>query len=177
MARTVNALTSLVQQKLSDKLILAIAAFAVIYPLAIEFALFWNLGAPGPGRAHNISLFVLILSWPVILAATKRKFSRPLPTLPRYGKFVVQLLAAVLLFSVNPYKMLRTIATGSSAQYHLDVSHAEEILMLPENHDKDIILPTDDLVTHDKYHWVNKCVAEYFSVNTVRAADRKSEPQ
>jgi hypothetical protein len=175
VGRTVNELVSIVQQDMNERLIVAVAAFAVTYPFAVEFALFWTLGAPGPGRAHNVSLFVLILSWPVILAATKRKFSRPLPPLPRYGKFMVQLLAVVLLFSVNPLKMLRNIVTGSSAQHQLTISHAETILMLPENQGKDIVLPTDDLVTHDKNHWVNRCVAEYFSVNTVRAAVGKAK--
>lgn len=177
MARSVLALASLVQKSLGEKQILAIASFAMIYPFAIEFVLFWNLGAPGPGRVHNISLFGLILAWPFLLAAAKQKLAWSAPVLPRYGKLLVQLLAVGLLFFVNPYKMSKTIANGSAAQHHRELARAEKFLTLPENQGKDIILPTADLVSHDQNHWVNKCVADYFSVNTVRASDGELEAQ
>ena len=53
VAATVKHLVFRVQQHLDDRLIVLVAGFAVLYPFAIEFALFWNLGAPGPGRAGS----------------------------------------------------------------------------------------------------------------------------
>ena len=66
--------------------------------------------------------------------------------------------------------MARDIVSGSSNRYHQTVSNAENVLMLPENQGKDVVLATNDLVTTDKNHYLNKCLAGYFSVNTVKAA-------
>ena len=169
-AAVVKQLVSHVEQRLNNRLIFLIAGFALLYPFAIEFVLFWNLGAPGPGRAHNISLFTLIVLWPVILAAVRLRFSTLLFTLPKYGKAIVQIGAIVLLFAVNPLNMARDILSGKSYRHHQVVSNAEFDLRLPENLGKDVVLPTSDLVTTDASHWLNKCLAEYFSIKTVKAA-------
>ena len=83
---------------------------------------------------------------------------------------MVQIGAIILLFAVNPLDMTRDILSGKSYRYHQVVSSAEFDLMLPENLGKDVVLPTSDLVTTDPSHWLNKCLAEYFSINTVKAA-------
>ena len=173
IAASVKQLVIQVQKRLDKKLILVIASFTVLYPFAIEFALFWSLGAPGPGRAHNISPFTLIVSWPVILAAIKLKYPALSFTIPAYGKTLVQIVAIALLFAVNPLKMTRNILSGESYRYHQAVVSAEYELTRSENKGGDVVLPTNDLATTDENHWLNKCLASYFSVNTVRAVTQE----
>ena len=79
----------------------------------------------------------------------------------------------MLLFAVNPFKMTRDILSGESYRYHQAAASAEYELTRSENKGRDVVLPTSDLATIDENHWLNKCLASYFSVNTVRAVTQE----
>ena len=162
VSRTVIALSEQVRTRLSKVKILAISLFALAYPFIIAFILFWNLGSPGPGRVHNISLFVLILTWPVILAAFNPYREKVVRTLQRPWILGPQVLAVLLLLSINPVDLVRTVVDGSAREKHQSAQHAIALLSKPENRGRDVQLPDDVLISENADHWLNNCVAVYF---------------
>lgn len=148
-----------------------LTTFALVFPFIVIIALVFSLGSPGPGRAHNVSLFFIILLWPII--CTQLTFLQPKTFSKKWANYPLTILGFVLLFSVNIKKMTEDV-TGDAQAYSASLNTARNIMSNPDNIAKDVILSNKAkrpniasgdgfIVSTDKNNWVNRCVAMYHS--------------
>jgi len=137
----------------------------------VILALVFSLGSPGPGRAHNVSLFFVILLWPII--CSQLTFLQPKTFTKKWANYPLAILGFVLLFSVNVKKMAED-ATGSIQAYDVSLDAARATMSSSDNVNKNVVLSSavkrpniasggGFIVTTDVNSWVNKCVAMYHS--------------
>ena len=168
-------MTQEVSNRFNKKSRLLITLFALTYPPAIIFILLLSLGAPGPGRAHNLSLFTIILCWPVIISVIN--FLKPRQFLLKPINIALAILGTVMLFGVNAREMLEDIASGNAKSYseRFDI---ERLSLEQQPSGSDVILSYNGAIpntaheglffaTHDKKDWINRCVAYYFDLGSI----------
>lgn len=155
---------------LSQKVQSLLTVFALVYPFIVIIALVLSLGSPGPGRAHNVSLFALVLLWPLVIV----KLSALAPKTFRFkiANRTMLVLGLVVLIAIN-VKDLFADLSGDVYTYNRHLDQARQTLALTENQGKHVILSGTAkrpniasgggfIVTVDTNNWVNQCVAMYY---------------
>jgi len=160
-----------IETQVSKQTAQLLTAFAIAFPFIVILALVFSLGSPGPGRAHNVSLFFVILLWPII--CSQLTFLQPKTFTKKWANYPLAILGFVLLFSVNVKKMAED-ATGSIQAYDVSLDAARATMSSSDNANKNVVLSSavkrpniasggGFIVTTDVNSWVNKCVAMYHS--------------
>ena len=81
----------------------------------------------------------------------------------------------IVLIAINPLQLTGELIDGTRQQQHDSVVAAVKLLDATSVKGKDVELPTKHLVTPDKSHWINRCVATYFDLNSVWAKNGHAE--
>lgn len=143
--------------------------FALAYPFIVIIALVFSLGSPGPGRAHNVSMFFIILLWPVI--CSQLTFLKPKTFTAKFANYPLATMGFILLFSVNIKKLSEDVS-GDAQAYSASLNKARSIMSSKDNVGQDVVLSNTAkrpnsasgsgfIVTTDKNNWVNQCLALY----------------
>jgi hypothetical protein len=154
-----------------------ITAFSFGYPFAIILISLISIGAPGPGRAHNLSLFMIVVSWPIIISTFH--FLRPSENAHKYIKYSMSLLGVLVLLAVNNRDLIVDIASGDAKGFYYSISDVRQTLA--DSSGKDMLIPITSkiprvssslhfLVTEDKNHWINQCVSLFYNLNSVESS-------
>ena len=151
-----------------------LVSFALLFPILVIAVLEWSLGAPGPGRAHNVSLFFVILLWPAILALFPMVKPNTLLTKPfRFSAMAIGLLILVmvnakdlLLDRVNG-KLVTYFNTIENARQQIQNSSLQNVVVYGEVDKPSHLNSVGHLVKFDHTNWVNQCVANYYQKESV----------
>lgn len=150
-------------------------AFGLLFPFLVIAVLQYSLGAPGPGRAHNVSLFCLIALWPVIIS--QLKWLQPKHYQGKLPLVLSTTMAILVLLSVNIKRVATDIGSGTHIEFSQRMSAARAILSAQENENQNVVIRDSipklkvsmidgHLVSRDKENWLNRCVAFYYGNTT-----------
>jgi len=154
-----------------------ITTFVLLYPIIIIVSLVLSLGSPGPGRAHNVSLFALVLSWPIVV--TQLKFLRPKNFKSIAMRWVLPTLGILVLLMINTKDLVEDIVSGDAKAYSASVNLARATLARPDNQGREVVVSntakrpniasgSSFLVSTDENLWVNQCIAMYHGNSSVK---------
>jgi hypothetical protein len=168
----VLAVSRSAEELLSLKTRFFIALFALVFPYVIVAVMFVSLGTPGPGRAHNLSYFHLIASWPVIISVFRWLQPPVYEKVP--GKIVMAIFGLTVLLGVNIKELSQDLFSGAVEDYAESVSIAVDA----RDSGQDIVVPQTGnkphtvsgpyyFVSSDKNFWINRCVARYYGLRSI----------
>lgn len=156
--------------KLPPALARLLTTFAFSFPFLVIAVLELSLGAPGPGRAHNVSLFCLIALWPV--AISQLQWLKPRDYQTSTPRVTLTALAFTVLLAVNVKNVAKDLFSGTAQEYSVVVNKARALLSSPESKNQHIIIRSvakkpkvtmggGHLITTNQESWLNRCVALY----------------
>lgn len=168
-------------QELPTWLARALTCFALLFPFFVIGVLQLSLGAPGPGRAHNVSLFAFIALWPLIIQ--QLPFLQPRVYRQRPLRLLMIGLATLALVAVNIKDIAQDLISGDAKSYSEAIDLARATLSLAQNQGQTVIIHAPpvkpnvtmgdgNLVSPDPNDWLNRCVALYHGNAAIQLAPK-----
>ena len=167
-----------IENNISKKIRLTTTLFIIGFPILLITILLISLNAPGPGRAHNISLFAIISAWPIVITIIKPLM--PMESKKIFFKIPLIFLGILVLAVQNNKDIAEDILTRKAQKFNQEVTKTRNFLqeahnrqqhisLRPHNRAPSISSDTDYLVTEDKNYWINKCVSLYYDLKSIDA--------
>ena len=164
-----------------------IGVYASLFPLYWEYG---SINYSGEGRTYIIPYFIFCGAVVIIGVNLLYKISDHLPSLDsrvRANRHILELLTAGIfsLLIMNPLATRNAARALKVAPSYLKAQQVrEDILRSPENRSKAVILDVMTLkpiplywgdVMQEPNHWINKCMASYYGVSSICAAQSQEE--
>jgi len=147
----------------------------VLFPVFTFGLISWAQGAVATGRTTNLPLLLCIATWPIVFFKAKDAFRGTIP-LKKLVRNSLGILGIVSLLAVNLPYYARDLMLGR-AKSALENFDQNDSLIKDSDSEKMIFweplgkspksIPTN-LVSENKDHWVNRCIAKAYSVESVR---------
>ena len=160
----------------SKKFLLLTCLFIIGFPALIIVILLISLGAPGPGRAHNVSLFAIISAWPILIRVIP--FLKPSKVKSNKITVFIACLGSLVLITQNNKEIAEDIFTNNAKNFHTELSEIRHnlkqnqkgyISLIGENRSPNFSSGINYFVTEDKNYWINQCVSLYYKLNSIEA--------
>lgn len=156
--------------------------FIIGFPLLIITILLISLGAPGPGRAHNVSLFAIISAWPIFISVFT--FLKPKQFKFIAANITLAILGVLVLIAQNNKDISKDILTGKAKNFDNEMIEVRNFLNQTENIKQAISLNAQTrppftssalgyLVSNDKNYWINQCVSLYYGLESIDAKQKQ----
>jgi hypothetical protein len=145
-------------------------------------AAIWNIGGQPPGRTMNLIYGMFLIGW-IALAFL---VSRPNPSFsfhPAHRTATLSaalfLLSALVATSNNTVQSIGDIARGRASLWDAELNRRSARLK-SAGRNADVLVPpistrpkslAGDDITEDPNFWSNRCLSQYFGVNSVRMSE------
>ena len=176
VSQRVTALGKQSAHYLTARGVRAVAISVITYPFVICGVVSWAQGAVAAGRTINLALLLCITTWPLVYWTLKSSFVKKIKDTRIYIKIGLSCLGLATALSVNLPDYAGDLLTGRAARA-FEVHKQHDLLLERAASATDVLLPVIDnppksipssLVSDNPDNWVNRCLARFYNVNSVR---------
>jgi hypothetical protein len=169
--------------RLGPRIATMLVAATLLFPFVISASVFWSLDSGGPSRARGFSVLLIVLLWPLIWFYIEPKLASVFSKVKPLLRTAISALAILVILSINTPGYLKDAFMGQAAEASRQASVQHKMLFDSTPH-TDVVIDTitqkssslrlRNLSTTASF-WKNKCVANVWSLNSVRVADRSNK--
>jgi hypothetical protein len=163
----------------------AISGFLLVWISLIMIAIgaaIWNIGRQPPGRTMNLIYGMFLIGWIALVFLV----TRPNPSFSFHPAHraatlsaVLFLLSALVVTSNNTVLSIGDLVRGRAGSWDAELNRRSALLK-SAGRNADVLLPpisarpknlTSNDITKDPNFWANRCLSQYFGVNSVRISE------